>query len=80
MSHIHHVRLHGPPEAHPETAAIRFIALLPATWHATVAECQGTTARLRITTPPATTPAETNRTVAAVLAEPAFRHWRFTVQ
>ncbi|WP_151775734.1 hypothetical protein [Streptomyces abyssomicinicus] len=80
MSHLHHVRLYGPPEAHPESTAIRFIALLPATWQATITECHGTTALLQVTVPPAITPDETTRTLTSVLAEPVLQNWTCTVQ
>ena len=80
MPYLHHVRLQGPPEAHPETAAIRFIALLPATWQATLTGCHGAAAHLQVTVPPATTATERTRTFTAVLADPGLQNWHCTFE
>ena len=76
MSFSHQVSIIGPSGAPPETAVIRFVALLPEGWHAEVGEFQGDLARLRITAPPGTTTSEATRMAADILSRPGLQGWR----
>lgn len=74
----HQVTITGPSDAPPETAVVRFIALLPAGWHAEPVEFLPNGARLRITPPAGTTATESARTTADILSQPGLRDWRST--
>ncbi|MFC5952968.1 hypothetical protein ACFP51_00220 [Streptomyces pratens] len=78
--HSHQVSIIGPPGAPPETAAIRFVALLPADWHAEVMECWESSARLLITAPVGTTTAQATRTAAEILSKPGLKDWHLADQ
>ncbi|MEU9588344.1 hypothetical protein ACGF7W_10450 [Streptomyces sp. NPDC048219] len=71
----HPVRISGPADAPPETAAIRLIALLPTDWRATLVSCRGTVAELSVTAPDGLTPAAVELALDDVLANPALRGW-----
>ncbi|MBM7089002.1 hypothetical protein ABZ606_16660 [Streptomyces sp. NPDC012461] len=71
----HPVRISGPDDAPPETAAIRLIALLPKGWRATVLDCHDGTATLRLTVPDGLTPPAVDRTLDDILANPVLRGW-----
>ncbi|MFJ5712136.1 hypothetical protein [Streptomyces sp. NPDC093105] len=73
------VALVGPAGAPPALAAIRFLALLPAGWEATLTGCDETAALLRLSAPAATTAAEATTALAALLADPALAGWRLTL-
>ncbi|MET9610517.1 hypothetical protein ABZZ17_36495 [Streptomyces sp. NPDC006512] len=74
MATEHHIRIEGPADATPETAAIRLIAQLPTEWSATVDSCAGSTATLTLTTPELP-PASVTTAVDAVLTGAALRGW-----
>ncbi|MEU2288641.1 hypothetical protein ABZ614_43370 [Streptomyces sp. NPDC013178] len=71
----HPVRISGPDGAHPEFAAIRLIALLPAGWTATLLDCSGHTASLTLTVPDALPSTAFETTLDEVLAAPPLRGW-----
>ncbi|MDG9726523.1 MULTISPECIES: hypothetical protein [unclassified Streptomyces] len=71
----HSVRISGPADAPPETAAIRLIALLPTGWRARLVGCHGTTAELAVSAPDGLTPPAVGLAVDGVLAHPALRGW-----
>ncbi|MFJ9666450.1 hypothetical protein ACIRPP_17820 [Streptomyces sp. NPDC101219] len=71
----HPVRISGPDDAAPETAAIRLIALLPTGRRATVLDCHGGTATLKLTVPDGLTPPAVDRTLDDILASPVLRGW-----
>jgi hypothetical protein len=69
------VRISGPADAPPETAAIRLIALLPAGWRATLVGCRDTVAELAVSAPDGLTPAAVERALDEIVANPALRGW-----
>ncbi|GAA3070516.1 hypothetical protein GCM10017562_42010 [Streptomyces roseofulvus] len=79
VAHLPQVALVGPPGAPPALAAIRFIALLPPGWRATLTDCDETAALLRLSAPAATPPAEATAALAALLTDPALTGWRLTL-
>ncbi|GGY24190.1 hypothetical protein [Streptomyces omiyaensis] len=78
MYQLPQVALVGPAGAPPALAAIRFIALLPAGWEAVLTGCDDVAARLRLSAPAATAPAEATAALADLLADPALEGWRLT--
>lgn len=74
----HQVSITGPSGAPPETAAIRFVAFLPAGWHAEPVEFLANGARLRLTAPAATTAAEFARTATEILSRPGLQDWQLS--
>ncbi|MFC9683571.1 hypothetical protein [Streptomyces sp. NPDC056948] len=75
MNSPHQVSITGPSGAPPETAAIRFVSLLPAGWRAEVGEFQENLARLHLTAPPGTTTSEATRTATDILSQPGLQGW-----
>ncbi|MFJ4873970.1 hypothetical protein ACIP93_01930 [Streptomyces sp. NPDC088745] len=75
MNTSHQVLITGPAGAPPETAAIRFMALVPADWRAEPVEFLANGARLRLTAPTPTTAAEFTRTATGILSQPGLRDW-----
>ncbi|CAM5379401.1 hypothetical protein [Streptomyces purpurascens] len=75
MNSLHQVSITGPSGAPPETAAIRFLSLLPDGWRAEVGEFQENRARLRIEAPPGTTTSEATRTATDILSQPGLQGW-----
>ncbi|MFJ6579184.1 hypothetical protein ACIQMY_24885 [Streptomyces sp. NPDC091368] len=66
----------GPAGAPPETAAIRFVALLPAGWHAEISGLQENAAHLRIAAPTDTTPAQAAEAATGILSRPGLQGWQ----
>ncbi|WP_329391924.1 hypothetical protein OG625_41145 (plasmid) [Streptomyces sp. NBC_01351] len=75
MDLSHQVSIVGPPAAPPESAAIRFVALLPAGWHAEVGACEENLARLLIAAPSGTTTTQVNRIATDILSRPGLQDW-----
>ncbi|MET9829090.1 hypothetical protein ABZ078_07225 [Streptomyces sp. NPDC006385] len=71
----HRARISGPDGAHPEFAAIRLIALLPAGWTATLLECSGRTAALTFTVPDGVAATAFETALDEVLTAPPLRGW-----
>ncbi|MER5830905.1 hypothetical protein [Streptomyces sp. NPDC002130] len=78
MNSPHQVSITGPSGAPPETAAIRFVSLLPAGWHAEVGGFEENLARLHLTAPPGTTRSEATRTATDILSQPGLQGWHLT--
>jgi hypothetical protein len=75
MAIEHRARISGPDGAHPEFAAIRLIALLPAGWTATLLECSGRTASLAFTVPDGLPAPAFETALDEVLTAPPLRGW-----
>ncbi|MBC9718870.1 hypothetical protein H9Y04_40715 [Streptomyces sp. TRM66268-LWL] len=75
MTTEHTVRLSGPDQAIPETAAIRVIALLPPQWKASDLNCSGSTAAFTLTTPTALRPTVIDTAIDEILAHPGLHGW-----
>ncbi|MFE2927171.1 hypothetical protein [Streptomyces goshikiensis] len=76
MNSSHQVSISSSSGAPPETAAIRFMALLPAGWHAEVGELGEHLARLVIAAPPGTTATQTTEIAAGILSQPGLQDWQ----
>ncbi|MFF4266306.1 hypothetical protein ACWGCK_10860 [Streptomyces virginiae] len=76
MNSSHQVSISSLSGAPPETAAIRFMALLPAGWHAEIGELGENLARLLIAAPPGTTASQTTEIAADILSRPGLQDWQ----
>ncbi|MEV7596886.1 hypothetical protein AB0O91_05795 [Kitasatospora sp. NPDC089797] len=69
------LRITGAAGAAPETAAVRLIARLPASWGSTLLSSTPTSATLAFTVPGAPSAKEVSELVDTVLAAPELQGW-----